>query len=57
MPIVTIGGGGGGLRTGQTLTFDGDPSAGNVYLSLCRAMGVNVTSFGAANTAVQEILA
>ena len=57
MPIVTIGGGGGALRTGQTLTFDGNPPAGNVYLSLCRAMGVNATSFGAANTVVQEILA
>jgi hypothetical protein len=57
MPIVTIGGGGGALRTGQTLTFENNPPAGNVYLSLCRAMGVTVTSFGAANAPVQEILA
>jgi hypothetical protein len=56
MPIVTIGGGGGALRTGQTLTFEGDPPAGNVYLSLCRAMGVPVTSFGTATAPVQEIL-
>jgi hypothetical protein len=56
MPIVTIGGGGGALRTGQTLTFEGNPPAGNVYLSLCRAMGVQAMSFGNANTPVQEIL-
>jgi hypothetical protein len=56
MPIVTIGGGGGALRTGQTLTFSGDPPAGNIYLSLCRAMGVSATNFGSANTPVQEIL-
>jgi hypothetical protein len=57
MPIVTIGGGGGALRTGQTLTFEGNPPAGNVYLSLCRAMGVPVTSFGSGTSPVQEILA
>jgi hypothetical protein len=57
MPIVTIGGGGGALKTGQTLTFEGNPPAGNVYLSLSRAMGVSVPGFGDATTPVQEILA
>ncbi len=40
VPSLTIGGGGGALATGQVLTFTADRPAGDVYLSLCSAMGV-----------------
>ena len=65
MPIVTIGGGGGSLKTGQRLNYynksapeaSRDRSAGEVWLTLTRAMGVDAQSFGAATTPVAEALA
>jgi hypothetical protein len=67
LPLVTVGGGSGALKTGQVLNFnptpapntevDGDRPAGDIYLALCRAMGVPVTSFGSATNPVTEILA
>jgi hypothetical protein len=62
MPIVTLGGGGGALRTGQVINVNPnaagtDRPAGDIYLALCRAMGVEVASFGNATNPLTEILA
>lgn len=54
---VSIGGGGGALKTGQVLTFAQDRPAGDLYLSLCRAMGVTGATFGNATNPVAEVLA
>jgi hypothetical protein len=67
MPIVTIGGGGGALKTGQVVRVNnnpdppesgatGDRPAGDIYLALCQAMGVSVASFGNATNPLTEIL-
>jgi hypothetical protein len=61
MPMITIGGGGGALRTGQVVNVNpnaagDDRPAGDVYLALARAMGVEVTSFGNATNPLTEIL-
>jgi hypothetical protein len=61
MPIVTVGGGGGALRTGQVINVNPnaagtDRPAGDIYLALCRAMGVPATSFGNATNPLMEIL-
>jgi hypothetical protein len=67
MPIVTIGGGGGALKTGQVVRVNnnpqppdtppnGDRSAGDIYLALAQAMGVSVPSFGNATNPLTEIL-
>ena len=61
MPMVTIGGGGGALRTGQVLNINpegsgNDRPAGDVYLALARSMGVNVAAFGNATDPFLEIL-
>jgi len=62
MPIVTLGGGGGALKTGQVVNVNPnatgtDRPAGDIYLALSRAMGVQVTSFGDATNPLTEILA
>ena len=67
MPIVTIGGGGGALRTGQVVRVNnnpeppemgenGDRPAGDIYLALCQAMGVSGATFGLATNPLTEIL-
>jgi Protein of unknown function (DUF1552) len=70
MPITLIGGGGGAIKTGQVLRVNNDPApdannaantkdrpAGDIYLALSRAMGVEVASFGNATNTLTEILA
>jgi hypothetical protein len=56
LPSVIIGGGGGALKPGQVLTFGQDRPAGDVYLALCRAMGVT-GSFPDSSGPVSEVLA
>ncbi|NLE87956.1 MAG: DUF1552 domain-containing protein [Myxococcales bacterium] len=64
MPIVTIGGGGGALKTGQILNYhdvskpigEGDREAGELWLTLARAMGSSTMSFGGASQLVTEAL-
>jgi hypothetical protein len=55
LPSVIIGGGGGALKSGQVVTFAQDRPAGDVYLSLCQAMGVT-GSFPDATGAIKEVL-
>jgi hypothetical protein len=67
LPLVTIGGGSGALKTGQVLNFnpnpvqnselDNDRPAGDIYLALARAFGVQNATFGSATNPVTEILA
>jgi hypothetical protein len=67
MPITLIGGGGGALKTGQIVRVNNDPNpqqtgatldrpAGDIYLALCQAMGVQGASFGNASSPLTEIL-
>lgn len=64
MPLVTIGGGGGGLRTGQRLNYynasapvgSRDRAASELWLTLARAMGSGASSFGGASQVVTEAL-
>ena len=56
IPSVIIGGGGGGLKPGRVLTFPQDRPAGDVYLSLCQAMGVTGT-FPDSSGPISELLA
>jgi hypothetical protein len=69
MPITMIGGLGGAIKTGQIVRVNNDLNAdansatnsldrpaGDIYLALCRAMGVEVASFGNATNPLTEIL-
>ncbi len=56
LPSVIIGGGGGALKSGQVVTFAADRPAGDLYLSLCQAMGVT-GSFPDATGPITEVLA
>lgn len=55
VPSVIIGGGAGALKPGRVLTFSEDRAAGDVYLSLCQAMGVK-GSFPDASGPITEVL-
>ncbi len=69
MPITMVGGGGGAIKTGQIVRVNNDPApdannaanstdrpAGDIYLAIARAMGVDVASFGNATNPLTEIL-
>jgi Protein of unknown function (DUF1552) len=56
LPSVIIGGGGGSLKPGRVVTFPTDRPAGDLYLSLCQAMGVT-GSFPDATGPITEVLA
>jgi hypothetical protein len=56
VPSVIIGGGGGGLNPGRVITFAQDRPAGDVYRSLCQALGV-VGNFPDSSAPVTEVLA
>lgn len=56
LPLVTIGKGAGALKTGQVVRFDTDRPAGDLYLTLARAMGANSASFPDATGAITELL-
>lgn len=55
VPSVIIGGGGGGLKSGRVVTFAQDRPAGDLYRSLCQALGVS-GDFPDATAAVSEVL-
>jgi len=56
LPSVIIGGGGGALKPGRVVTFAQDRPAGDLYRSLCQAMGVT-GSFPDSGSAIAEVLA
>jgi hypothetical protein len=55
VPSVIIGGGGGGLKSGRVVTFAQDRPAGDVYRSLCQALGVS-GDFPDSTAVVTELL-
>jgi hypothetical protein len=56
VPSVIIGGGGGALKPGRVVTLAQDRPAGDLYRSLCQAMGVT-GSFPDSSGALTEVLA
>ncbi len=56
LPLVSIGKGGGALKTGQVVRFDTDRPAGDLYLTLAQAMGASGVSFPDATGPVTELL-
>lgn len=66
MPIITIGGAGGALKTGELHTLhkiggqDDNPAdrpAADLWLTLAQAMGVSATSFGGSSSPFMEVKA
>ena len=57
LPLVTIGGGGGALKTGRIVRNAVDRPATDLSLTLAQAMGAPLTSFGASTGVIQEVLA
>ena len=56
LPLITFGGGGGSVKTQQVLNFPVDRPTGDIFLSLCRAMGVSGQTFGTTTGPVTELL-
>ncbi len=57
LPLVSIGKGGGALKTGQVVRFERDRPAGDLYQTFARAMGVSDATFPDASGPVDEVLA
>lgn len=57
LPLVTIGGGGGALKTGRVVRNAVDRPATDLYLTLAQAMGAPLMSFGDSTGVVQDVLA
>jgi len=56
LPLVSIGKAAGALKTGQVVRFDSDRPAGDLYLTLAKAMGANNTTFPDATGPLTELL-
>jgi len=57
LPLITIGGGGGALKTGRIVRNATDRPAADLYLTLAQAMGAPLMSFGDSTGVIQEVLA
>lgn len=57
IPLITIGGGAGALKTGRIVRNATDRPATDLYLTLAQAMGASLSSFGDSTGVVQEVLA
>ncbi|HYQ16520.1 MAG TPA: hypothetical protein VEQ58_12205, partial [Polyangiaceae bacterium] len=57
IPLITIGGGGGALKTGRIVRNAVDRPATDLYLTLARAMGAPLMSFGNSTGVIDEVLA
>jgi hypothetical protein len=57
IPLVSIGGGGGALKTGRIVRNSADRPATDLYLTLAQAMGAPLTKFGESTGVIQEVLA
>ncbi|HET7543389.1 MAG TPA: DUF1552 domain-containing protein [Polyangiaceae bacterium] len=57
LPLVTLGGGGGALKTGRIVRNADDRPAADLYLTLAQAMGAPLTKFGESTGVIQEVLA
>lgn len=57
IPLVTIGGGGGALKTGRIVRNAADRPATDLYLTLAQAMGAPLMKFGESTSTIQEVLA
>src|SRR6478736_4109216 len=56
LPLITLGGGGGSVKTQQVINFATYRPAGDIFLSLCQAMGVSGQTFGTTTGPVTELL-
>jgi hypothetical protein len=56
LPLVSIGKGGGALKTGQVVRFDTDRPAGDLYLTFAQAMGASGVTFPDATGPLTELL-
>lgn len=57
LPLITLGGGGGAIKTQQVLNFSADRPAADVFLALCQAMGVSGHTASHVGSAVSTALA
>jgi hypothetical protein len=57
LPLITIGGGGGSLKTQRIVRNAVDRPAADIYLTLAQAMGAPLSSFGQSTGVIQEVLA
>ena len=57
LPLITIGGGGGALKTGRIVRNAVDRPATDLYLTLAQAMNAPLLSFGDSTGVIQEVLA
>ncbi|HEY0469375.1 MAG TPA: DUF1552 domain-containing protein [Polyangiaceae bacterium] len=57
LPLITIGGGGGALKTGRIVRNPSDRPAADLYVTLAQAMGAPLMSFGDSTGVIQEVLA
>jgi hypothetical protein len=57
LPVVMLGGGGGQIKTGQNLSYNGDEDRQmcRLYMSMMSKMGVKLDRFGDAKRALSEI--
>ena len=56
MPVLLAGSAGGVFTSGRHIVYEGDPSVGQLFVSMLNALGVEANAFGDATAPLPDLI-